>query len=128
MAAEEILEGLVVRVRGTEYVVESGGGEVRCALRGRLRLSGAPGEGLPVVGDRIRFLIEPGGTEGVRRGFVSEVLPRRSFLARVDPSQRSGHRLMCANMDRAVLVFAAREPSSTRGCSTACSSRRSADP
>ena len=106
MTAEEIVEGLIVRIRGADFVAESGGAEVRCALRGRMRLSESPGEVLPVVGDRIRFRRESGGASG----FVTEILPRRSLLARVDPSQRFGYRVICANMDFAVLVFSVREP------------------
>lgn len=105
MAAEELVEGVLVSIRGAEYVAEHGGAEVRCSLRGKLRLAGSAGEAIPVVGDRIRIRMEGGG-----RGLVAEVLPRRSLLARVDPSRRAGRRVMAANMDRAVLVFAVREP------------------
>ena len=106
MTAEEIVEGLVVRKSGAEFAVERGGVVAPCSLPGKMRLSGSPREFLPVVGDRIRFRMERGGA----RGIVTEVLPRRSLLARVDPSQRSGCSVMAANMDLAVLVFAAREP------------------
>lgn len=55
-------------------------------------------------GDRV--LVTPlGGGEGV----IEEVLPRRTALARAR-AERRGERIMLANPDHAVLVFAVREP------------------
>ncbi len=110
MAAEEILEGLIVRIKGADYYVERNGSEVRCTLRGKLRLAGAPAEVLPVVGDRVRFRNEANRRAQPPRGVVEGVLRRHSILARTDPAQRGGYRVMGSNMDRAILVFSAREP------------------
>jgi ribosome biogenesis GTPase len=104
----ETIQGLVVRIKGAAIFVETGAGEIRCSLRGRFRLGSAPEEVLPVVGDAVRIGIERGGD--VPQGVIVEIEARRSILARTDPSQRKGYRILGANMDQTILVFAVQEP------------------
>ena len=56
-------------------------------------------------GDRVRFL-PLSATDGV----IEAILPRRTVLSRARSEQGTQH-VMLANLDRAVLVFAVREPS-----------------
>lgn len=110
MDLRETAQGLVIRIKGADFFVVSGSGEIRCSLRGRFRVTGAPEEVLPVVGDVVSFRSEgPGDTHGPR-GVISGIEPRKSILARTDPSQKNGSRVLGANMDQAILVFAAKEP------------------
>lgn len=110
MDGRETAEGLVFRIKGADFFVAAGSEEVRCSLRGRFRLDGAPGEVLPVVGDIVQFRRgEDRDTHGPR-GLIVGLSSRRSILARVDPSQKNGYRILGANMDQAVLVFAVKEP------------------
>ncbi len=108
MEAMEIIRGLVVRGKGAAFFVETGSGEIRCSLRGRFRLGSVPEEVLPVVGDIVQVRVERGG--GARQGVIVELEARRSILARTDPSQRKGYRILGANMDQTILVFAVKEP------------------
>jgi len=110
MDGKETARGLVVRIKGASFFVAAPVGEVRCSLRGRFRLSGAPEEVIPVVGDVVLFRgAESSDTHGPR-GLIVGMEPRKSILARTDPSQRDGYRVLGANMDQAILVFAAGEP------------------
>ena len=106
----ETIQGLVLRIKGGAFFVESGVGEIRCSLRGRFRLGDTPEEVLPVVGDTVTVGIERGGGAGDPQGVIVELGARRSILARTDPSQRKGYRILGANMDQAILVFAVKEP------------------
>ncbi|MFA4947057.1 MAG: ribosome small subunit-dependent GTPase A [Candidatus Krumholzibacteriia bacterium] len=106
----ETTQGLVIRIKGAAFFVESGFGEIRCSLRGRFRLGDTPEEVLPVVGDTVTVSIERGGGAGGTQGVIVELGARRSILARTDPSQRKGYRILGANMDQAILVFAVKEP------------------
>jgi len=106
----ETTRGLVIRIKGGVFVVESGVGEMRCSLRGRFRLGDTPEEVLPVVGDTVTVGIERSGGAGESQGVIVELGARRSILARTDPSQRKGYRILGANMDQAILVFAVKEP------------------
>jgi len=110
MSTLEITQGLVVRIKGADYIVASENGEVRCSLRGRFRLSETAGEVLPVVGDTVRFRKGEGRDARAPQGLIMEIMPRKSVLARTDPSQRRGYQVLGANMDQAIIVCAVRDP------------------
>ncbi|MDD4856890.1 MAG: ribosome small subunit-dependent GTPase A [Candidatus Krumholzibacteria bacterium] len=102
--------GTVLRIKGAHFFVEALSQEVRCSLRGRFRLDGTGADVIPAVGDVVLFR-----SDGVRdtdglRGLIVGIEPRKSILARTDPSQKSGYRILGANMDQAILVFAVRGP------------------
>ena len=83
---------------------------VDASLRGRLKKSrDVPGEeptGLKLaVGDAVR--IEPGAHGDWA---IVEILPRRSKLARRAPGGAHGERILAANVDQVVVVFAATKP------------------
>ncbi len=135
------LEGLVVAIAHGFSEVYADGVTYLCILRGRLmkrrspppasrQQSSARGRSAPATrherprqiasdatetreaepmkvapGDRVRFLPLP-GNEGV----IEAILPRRSVLSRARSEVGTQH-VMLANLDRAVLVFAVREPS-----------------
>ena len=103
------------RVRGEDGLV------VDAALRGRLkrepagrsaeressRRSGDSSERLKLaVGDEVLF--EPDARGGTWA--ISEILPRRSRLARRAPGGGYGERIVAANVDQVVIVFAAAKP------------------
>ena len=106
----DTVRGLVVRIKGAVFYVETGLGEIPCSLRGRFRLGSAPEDVLPVVGDTVAVGIDRSRAAAKSQGVIVELGERRSILARTDPSQRQGSRILGANMDQAVLVFAVREP------------------
>jgi ribosome biogenesis GTPase len=95
--------GLVVAVEGLTYRVELPDSErtvVPALVRGRLRHEGGA---LPVVGDRVRLIVESG-----RPSAITEVLPRESALGRV--RSRGTAQTITANLDQVVVVFATVEP------------------
>lgn len=75
------------------------------ALRGRLK-QGREGELKLAVGDRV--VLE----EDMRGGAwaITEIEPRTSRLARREPGRRHGERIVVANVDQVVVVFAAANP------------------
>lgn len=89
--AEAWKEGTIVKGHGGFYFVESGGQIYTCRLRGKLKRQ--PGGIL--VGDRVSFLPLPG-----REGAVEAILPRQNQLLRPK----------IANVEQAVLIFAAATP------------------
>ncbi|MEO8620298.1 MAG: ribosome small subunit-dependent GTPase A [bacterium] len=58
------------------------------------------------IGDRV--VLEQDGDEAA--GAISEILPRRSQLARRNPGGGHGERIVAANVDQVVIVFAAANP------------------
>src|SRR3954449_12962548 len=59
------------------------------------------------VGDEVRLEPDARGT-GVWA--ITEILPRRSQLARRNPGGGQGERIVAANVDQVVVVFAAAKP------------------
>ncbi len=79
-------------------------GETReVSMRGRLKKEGAV---KLAVGDEVVLEIEERGAQWA----IREILPRRSRLARRAPSGAYGERIVAANIDQVVAVFAAAEP------------------
>lgn len=100
----DLTRGHVLRGTGGVWRVLVASGETRdVSLRGRLK----KGDGLKLaVGDEV--LIEEGARgEGWA---ITEIFPRRSVLARRAPGGAYGERVVAANVDQVVIVFAAAQP------------------
>ena len=96
-------EGVVLRGTGGVWVVRGDDGvEREAALRGRLKQDNAP---KLAVGDRVT--VEPGEGGGWA---IAAIHPRRSSLARRAPGTRVGERVVAANVDQVVVVFAMVKP------------------
>lgn len=98
--------GRVLSGTGGVWQVRVDTGETRDAsLRGRLKLVSDSGVKLS-VGDNVKLL------EGERGDgwMITEIVPRSSQLARREPGGRAGERVVVANLDQVVVVFAAANP------------------
>lgn len=97
-------EGVVLRGTGGVWVVRTlAGVEREVSLRGRLKQDNAP---KLAVGDRVT--IEP-----AERGdgwAIGEIHPRTSSLSRRAPGMRQAERVVAANVDQVVVVFAVVKP------------------
>jgi ribosome biogenesis GTPase len=84
------------------------GAVIACALRGRLkqprRDDDAPEPLKLAVGDAVRV-----DGDGVTHA-ITEILPRHSKLARRAPGAAFGERVLAANVDQVVIMFAAANP------------------
>lgn len=96
---ENALRGIVLEGTGGVWRVQTTDGTVRDAsLRGRLKQSA--GVKL-VVGDDVTLEQDPGGAWA-----IAGIEPRRSALARRAPGGRMAERVVAANVDQVVVVFA----------------------
>ena len=126
--APPTLGGTVLSGTGGVWRVLGDDGEVRDAsLRGRLKKSG---EGRRVdgsmrrdtiaaaervlklaVGDRVALAPDARAGGGIQGAWaIDEILPRRGKLARRVPGGGYGERIVAANVDQVVVVFAAAKP------------------
>jgi ribosome biogenesis GTPase len=98
--------GTVLSGTGGVWRVRADDGETRDAsLRGRLKQEG---ETLKLaVGDRVVLERDARGGDVWS---IAEILPRHSRLARRSPSGAHGERVVAANLDQVVVVFAAAKP------------------
>ncbi len=110
MAILKTHHGFVIRIKGSDYYVVSGGEEVRCSLRGRFRIVDSPEAVLPVVGDNVKYRREENRDSGGPTGLILTLLPRKSIFARGGPVGKKRYQVLGANLDFVFLVFAVREP------------------
>jgi len=101
----DILEGVVIENHGALFDVLVGDAMLRCFLRGRLKKDKRQKSALIAAGDRVK--VRP---LGHGRGVVEEVLPRESDLSRKAAGSIPLQQTLAANVDQAIIVFAAAEP------------------
>ena len=97
---------VVVSGTGGVWRVRTDDGEsLEVPMRGRLKKN--EGDALKLtVGDSV--LLEPGSRD--ETWVLGEILPRKSQLARRMPGSGHGERIVAANVDQVVIVFAAAKP------------------
>jgi ribosome biogenesis GTPase len=103
-------KGVVVSGTGGIWRVRTEGGEtLDASLRGRLKKERNDKLKL-AVGDDV--IVERGiaGVDHSGGWAISEILPRRSQLARRLPGEGRGERIVAVNLDQVVVVFAAANP------------------
>jgi len=100
------MEGIVVSGAGGVWRVRRDDGvAIDASLRGRLKQTRESALKL-AVGDRVTIVPGDRGDGWA----IDTILPRRSQLARREPGGRYGERIVVANIDQVVIVFAAANP------------------
>lgn len=100
------MEGVVLKGTGGVWHVRAESGETHeASLRGRLKQEREESSKL-AVGDRVILETDERGAHWV----IAEILPRHSKLARRAPGSGQGERIVAANVDQVVVVFAAAKP------------------
>ncbi|HEY3133315.1 MAG TPA: ribosome small subunit-dependent GTPase A [Gemmatimonadaceae bacterium] len=99
-------EGVVLKGTGGVWHVRAESGETHeASLRGRLKQEREETKKL-AVGDRVVLEIDQRGEHWA----IADILPRHSQLARRAPGEGQGERIVAANVDQVVIVFAATKP------------------
>jgi len=99
-------EGVVLKGTGGLWHVRAETGETHeASLRGRLKQEREETKKL-AVGDRVMLEMDQRGAHWA----IAEILPRHSQLARRAPGAGQGERIVAANVDQVVVVFAAAKP------------------
>jgi ribosome biogenesis GTPase len=99
-------EGVVLQGTGGVWHVRAESGETHeASLRGRLKQEREDARKL-AVGDRVVLEIDESGGAWT----IAEILPRQSQLARRAPGEGQGERVVAANVDQVIVVFAAAKP------------------
>ena len=123
MTGPELVQGVVIGGTGGIWRVRTSDGQtVDASLRGRLKKSdaGRRGDGSLrrdtvrsaattlklAVGDDVQLE----RSDSADAWAIGEILPRRSVLARRAPGGGQGERIVAANVDQVVVMFAAAKP------------------
>ena len=107
------MTGLVTRTQSGFCTVQTPEGPIVCQLRGKLKEELKESD-LVVIGDRVTVERIPNDADQVG-GVIVEVSPRQRVLSRVNPHSAVGtsaerERLIIANPDQVIFVFAAAQP------------------
>ncbi len=106
--------GRVTEVHAARCKVLVEGRTVECRIRGRLALARRKERTILVVGDQVR--LDLAGDDSV----VTEVLPRSGELSRVPGRGRAIRHVLAANVDRVIVVAAAKRPALRTGFVDRC--------
>lgn len=101
----QLLEGTVIENHGAVFDVLLDQRVVRCVLRGKLKKDKRRTAAPVAAGDRVNVsLLERD------RGVIEQVLPRGSDFSRTAAGNEPLQQTLAANVDQAIIVFAAAEP------------------
>jgi len=101
------MTGTVLRAHGGVYEVETPDGVVEASLRGRVKREERVGDKV-VVGDVVE--LGRGSGSGSEAWTIERVHERRSVLARKAPGKAPRAKVIVANVDQVLIVFAAAHP------------------
>ncbi len=104
------MKGRILRVSGQHTLARVDGEDIRCELRGRLKAGRRATTSPVVAGDWVEV-----SEAGEGKMVVERVLPRTSRIARIASGPRPIEQILAANVDRFVVVVAAREPALNTG-------------
>jgi ribosome biogenesis GTPase len=102
-----MLTGTVLRKQGGVYEVETPDGVREAVLRGTLKRDDRSGDRV-VVGDRVELAREQAGHEAAWA--IMRVHERSTVLARRAPGKAPRPKVIAANLDQVLIVFAAANP------------------
>ena len=101
------MKGIVLRAHGGIYEIETADGVVEAVLRGRVKREDRVGDKV-VVGDRVEVARAEGAGEQVWT--IESVDERTSSLVRKAPGKAPRPKIIAANVDQILIVFAATHP------------------
>lgn len=105
------MKALITKSTGSWYQARQEDGRVvRCRLRGQFRIKGIKNTNPVVVGDWVEFELEEDGT-----GTITDIVPRRNFIARKSTNLSKISHVIAANIDICFLLVTLREPRTSLG-------------
>jgi len=106
------MDGLVTKSTGSWYeVLSSSGKQMRCRVRGKLRLKGIMVTNPVAVGDWVSFDME-GNTD---QGIIHNVRERKNYLIRRSTRKAKYGHILAANIDLAILMATVSLPRTSLG-------------
>jgi ribosome biogenesis GTPase / thiamine phosphate phosphatase len=94
------MDGMVFRSTGLWYDVRTEEGiQIKCRLRGKLRLSGSRITNPVAVGDYVEVEPEESGS-----GIITRIRPRENYIIRKSTRKSHHGHILAANIDQAILI------------------------
>lgn len=104
------MTGLVMRSTGSWYdVLSEEGKNMKCRVRGKLRLEGIKETNPIAVGDHVSFDVEN------EEGIIHSILPRKNYIVRQSVKKTGHSHVIAANIDQAMLIATLIQPRTSLG-------------
>ena len=117
------MKGIVIKSTGNCYVVLSDDGQnIKCRIKGRLRIDDYKSTNPIAIGDKVVFQMEDGQfpppleeRRVVRLGIISEVEKRKNCIIRKSKNLSKQSHILATNIDQAMLVVTLAVPKTSFG-------------
>lgn len=107
------MKALVYKSTGSWYVVKSEAGKVMNArIKGVFRIDGVTSTNPIAVGDEVEVEME---NEVEQTVTITEIYPRRNYIARATPHQNKERHIVASNLDQLLLFATLKEPRTSQG-------------
>ena len=104
------MKGIVIKSTGNWYVVLAEGKNIKCRIKGRLRIDDYKSTNPIAVGDRVVIELEGDGN-----GIISEVEKRKNCIIRKSKNLSKQSHILATNVDQAMLVVTLAVPKTSFG-------------
>jgi len=107
------MKALVYKSTGSWYVVKTIDGKTYNArIKGIFKIDGITSTNPIAVGDEVEMEIE---NEVEDTGTITEIFPRKNYVARISPSNKNKHHIIASNLDQALLFATLKDPKTSTG-------------
>ena len=106
------MKGIITKSTGSWYNVrDENGDEIRCRIKGKIRLDELKHTNPVAVGDVVEFEMENGREDGV----IKKVDPRKNYIIRKSSNLSKQTHIIASNVDQAILIATLVEPKTSLG-------------
>ncbi len=106
------MKGIITKSTGSWYNVrDEKGDEIRCRIKGKIRLDDLKHTNPVAVGDVVHFEMEEGREDGV----IKLIEPRRNYIIRKSSNLSKQTHIIASNLDQAILIATLVHPKTSLG-------------
>ena len=106
------MKGIITKSTGSWYNVrDENGEEIRCRIKGKIRLDDLKHTNPVAVGDVVHFEMEMGREDGI----IKHIEPRKNYIIRKSSNLSKQTHIIASNLDQAILIATLVEPKTSLG-------------
>ena len=107
------MKGLIYKSTGSWYVAKTSDGKAfNARIKGVLKIDGITSTNPIAVGDEVEMELE---NELESTTTISEILPRKNYVARISPHNKHQHHIVASNLDQSILFATLKDPKTSQG-------------
>ncbi|MFY8128885.1 MAG: ribosome small subunit-dependent GTPase A [Chitinophagaceae bacterium] len=107
-----MMQGVVYKSTGSWYKVKSNDTLFNARIKGVLKIDGITSTNPIAVGDSVEMEME---NELEHTTTITNILPRKNYVARVSPHNKHQHHIIASNLDQSILFATLKNPKTSQG-------------